>query len=552
MRSPLGRTASQGTIPAPFGGWNARDDITAMPATDAVVLDNLIPGPGGVAVRGGSAVYATGLGAKVNALLRFNPPGAVPRLFGCAGPNVYDVTASGPVGVAALSGQTGDKWRGVMFGTPGGSFLMAANGTDAPQKFNGSTWSAISLVAPQPKTYTGQGGTQVAYSYPYVLTPSKLTNPVVFGQRVWFVEEGSLRVWFLPINGIGSSAQTDPVSPNTVPDISPCAQALDFASQCRMGGSLVAMAVWTRDGGTGSDDYAVFITSAGEVLMYQGTDPTIAGAWSRVGVFRIAPPVGDRPTIQAGADVAILTETGLLPLSSVLPLTVSQDDQVAITDKIRGAFQLAYQSAAVEYGWAVQDYPMGGLLLVNVPNADGVTFRQFVMNLMTQAWCSFSGLPAVCWALLGDRLMFGTPDGRVCQYDVGSSDTLMPAAVPVAQPITFLCLSAFSGFKMTAKKRFLMARPLYTAALGYRVPITLRVDYDTTALALPQPPIPSSGTPWGSPWGSPWGPTIAPSSRWTGLRGDGLVASILVSGATFNPFRLDKIDLQFEASGDLL
>ena len=552
MRSPLARTAASAEIPAPVGGWNARDALAAMRATDAVLLDNMIAGPGGVAMRGGSVVYATGLGGAVNALLRYNPPGAVPRLFGCAGANVFDATASGPVGAAALSGQIGDKWRGAMFGTPGGSYLMAANGTDPPQKFDGAAWSAISLVAPQPRTYTGQGGTQVAYAYPYTLTPSKLTNPTVFGSRVWFVERGSLRVWFLPVNAIGSSAQTDPTSPNTVPDISPCAQALDFASQCKLGGSLVAMAVWTRDGGTGSDDYAVFLTSAGEVLVYAGTDPTIAGSWSRVGVFRIALPIGDRPTIAAGADVAILTETGLLPLSTVLALDPSQDEQQAITDKIRGAFQLAYQSAASAYGWAVQDYPMGGLLLVNVPNADGITFRQFAMSLLTQAWCSFSGLPAICWSLLGDRLMFGTPDGRVCQYDVGSADALLPAAAPVAQPIAFRCLPAFSSFGPSNRKRFTMARPLYTSALGYRAPIALRVDYDTTALPLPQPPIPSSSTPWGSPWGSPWGPVIAPSARWSGLRGDGLVASLLVSGASLNPFRLDKIDIQFEQSGDPL
>ena len=549
MRSPLARNAITAAIPASIGGWNARDALYGMAATDAVVLDNMIPGPGGVAMRGGSVVYATGLGAPVNALLRYNPPGAVQRLFGCAGANVYDVTAPGAVGTAVLSGQTGDKWRGAMFGTPGGSFLMAANGTDAPQKYDGSTWSAIALVAPQPRTYQGSGGAQVAYSYPYTLTPSKLMNPVVFGQRVWFVEKGSLRVWFLPINAIGSSAQNDPVSPSTVPDLSPCAQALDFASQCKLGGTLVAMAVWTRDGGTGSDDYAIFITSAGEVLVYAGTDPTSATSWSRVGVFRVAPPVGDRPTIAAGADVAVLTETGLLPLSSVLALDPSQDEQSAITDKIRGAFQSAYQSAATAYGWAPQDYPMGALLVINVPNADGVTFRQFVMNLLTQAWCSFSGLPAICWGLLGDRLMFGTPDGRVCQYDVGSADTLMPAVAPIAQPVKFTCLPAFSAFKTAGRKRFTMARPLYTSALGYRAPIALRVDYDTTALPLPQPAIPSSATPWGSPWGSPWGPVVKPVTQWSGLRGLGLVGTILVSGASLNPFRLDKIDVQFE-TGD--
>lgn len=530
------------TIPAPVGGWNARDPLPAMKPTDAAILENMIPGPGGVAVRGGTVTWATGLGAAVNALLRYNAPGVPPKLFAGAGPNLFDVSATGPVGAPALAGQLGDKWKGCMFGTPAGSYLMAANGTDAPQKFDGASFTAISLVAPQPAVY-GTAPNTVAFSYPYTLVPSKLTSPVVFGQRVWFVEKNSLRVWFLPINAVGSSAQNPPAAGGTVPDVSPCAQALDFSSQCKFGGSLVAMAVWTRQSLYGSTSYAVFLTSAGEVLIYQGTDPTIAGSWARVGVVRIAPPIGDQPVIQAGADVAILTETGILPLSSVLPLSLGQDEQVAITDKIRGAFQSAYRSSPNRFGWTVAEYPMGALLIVNVPQPDG-SFQQFVMNLLTQAWCSFTGLPAVCFGLIGDRLLFGTPDGRVCQYDVASSDN--------GTPIAFKCLPAFSDFKAPGRKRFTLARPLYTSALSYRAPVALRIDYDTTVPVLRQPVVPAGGAPWGSPWGSPWGPVIKTVASWTGIRGDGLVASIFVSGATLNPFRLDKIDVQFEAGRDSL
>lgn len=527
-QSALSRHAQTAIIPASVGGWNARDALQAMKQTDAVALDNLIPGPGGVSMRGGSVVYARGLGTYVSALMRYTPPAAVPRLFAAAGPNVYDVTASGAVGTAALSGQTGSAWKGVMLSTPGGSYLMAFNGADAPQHYDGATWVAIKW-----KTQTG---------YSYTLDPTKLMAPIIFASRLWAIERGSLRVWYKPLNQI----DTDPASGDTnFADFDLC---MDLGAQCRLGGALVQMAVWTRDGGQGSDDYLVLLTTAGEVVIYGGTDPNSAATWSRVGVFRFAPPVGDKPMLQAGADVAVLTETGLIPLSSELPLDTAQQEQAAITDKIRGAFQSAYQSGAALPGWAVQEYPMGGLVLVNVPKPDG-TFAQFVQNLLTSAWCSFSGLPATCWALLGDHLMFGTADGRVCQYDVGYADVLFPASAPVAQPVSFKNLPAFSAFKTLGRKRFTMARPLYNSALGYRAPIALKVDYDISTTPLPQPPIMSGQTPWGAPWGSPWGPIIAPVEKWTGLRGIGLVASVLVSGASLNPFRLDQIDIQFE-TGD--
>ena len=41
-------------VPAPVGGWNARDALEAMDPSDAVQLDNWIPSNGTVVGRGGS------------------------------------------------------------------------------------------------------------------------------------------------------------------------------------------------------------------------------------------------------------------------------------------------------------------------------------------------------------------------------------------------------------------------------------------------------------------------------------------------------------------
>lgn len=52
-------------IPAPVGGWNARDALDAMPPTDAVKLVNWIPRAGYVQSRGGFSIHASGLGGAV-------------------------------------------------------------------------------------------------------------------------------------------------------------------------------------------------------------------------------------------------------------------------------------------------------------------------------------------------------------------------------------------------------------------------------------------------------------------------------------------------------
>jgi hypothetical protein len=45
-------------IPAPVGGWNARDALANMPPTDAVKLVNFIPRGSYVQSRGGYGVHA--------------------------------------------------------------------------------------------------------------------------------------------------------------------------------------------------------------------------------------------------------------------------------------------------------------------------------------------------------------------------------------------------------------------------------------------------------------------------------------------------------------
>ena len=61
------------------------------------------------------------------------------------------------------------------------------------------------------------------------------------------------------------------------------------------GGRLVAGGTLTHDGGSGPDDYTVFVTSEGEVAVYAGSNPGNADEWAKVGCWFVGEPVGDRP-----------------------------------------------------------------------------------------------------------------------------------------------------------------------------------------------------------------------------------------------------------------
>ena len=60
------------SLPAPIGGWNARDSIANMDPTDAVTMINMFPTVSSISMRGGYKKFATGLDGKVQTLMTYN------------------------------------------------------------------------------------------------------------------------------------------------------------------------------------------------------------------------------------------------------------------------------------------------------------------------------------------------------------------------------------------------------------------------------------------------------------------------------------------------
>src|SRR3990167_4133465 len=241
MRRPLiaKSRATSRSLPAPVGGWNSRDSIADMDEKDAVILTNLYPSTTSVNLRGGYSKWSTGYGTQVETVLAYQG-GATSKLFGIAGGAVYDATAGGAVGAAAISSLANSRWQYVNIATPGGNFIEMCNGADSVYTFNGTTW-------------TDQSGNITG------VTSSTLIGINAHKNRVWFVEVGTLKGWYLPVQSISGAAT-----------------ALDLSSFCPHGGYLMAMGTWTMDAGYGVDDLAVFVTSNGDCLVYRGTDPSSA------------------------------------------------------------------------------------------------------------------------------------------------------------------------------------------------------------------------------------------------------------------------------------
>ena len=393
MRQPTRRKSNRGqvsetqSIPAPIGGWNARDGISDMDPKYAVSLVNFFPDTANVALRKGASNHVTGAANPVETLASYRPLSGAHSLWGWSGTSLYDVTAAGAIGAAAVTGLTNAKWYTTHFSTIGGNFLIAANGTDSVLRYDGSSWLSVTGVSTP--AITG-------------VTTSNLTAPNAFKQRLWFPEISTLAVWYSAV-GAFAGAYTK----------------FDLSSIFKKGGYLMAMGTWTRDAGDGIDDLAVFITSQGEVALYQGTDPSSATTWALVGVFQIAAPLTRNCFMKLGGELLVITADGVAPISAALQAG-EYDRKVNITDILSGAMAEAANLYGGNAGWSLTHYPNGKMLLLNVP-VSTTTQVQYVMNTTTRAWCKFDGWRAYCFEVHNGDLYYGAGTAVVKAW-TGTSD----------------------------------------------------------------------------------------------------------------------------------
>lgn len=460
------------SLPAPVGGWNARDSLAEMDAKDAVSLVNLFPSQTSVSLRGGYTQFSTGLAGQTETLMAY-AGGSTDKLISVSGNSIYDVSAGGAVGAAAVSGLTNSRWQYVNIATPGGNFLELCNGADGVYTFDGTTWTL------QNGSITG-------------VTPTTLANINVHKNRVWFCDNATLKAWYLPTQSITGAANS-----------------LDLSSFAPHGGILQAMATWSIDGGVGMDDLAVFITTKGDVIVYRGTDPSSASTWALVGVFFIGSPIGRRCFVKYKGDLLVITTDGVVPLSQAL-LQGRVNEKHAITDKILAAMSSAVQNYQSNFGWQVVSFPKQQALLLNVPVTTGNSQQQYVMNTITGAWCSFRGWNANCFEIYKDDLYFGgnTFVGKAWNTNADNGGSIFMDG-----------LQAFSYFGNEGQiKRFTMMRPTIYINSTQSITANVNVDFDQSAPAASISPVSFSGNTWDSGvWDtSMWSDTLSVSKSWQG------------------------------------
>lgn len=451
--------AAPRSLPAPVGGWNAKDSLAAMPVKDAVRLENWIPRAAYVEMRAGSSVWMQSPPAAIETILIYNsnPSGGEER-FAVADAEVYDANTEGAAFTSPVyTGVTTSRVQSLNFSNDAGGFLVCVTGQDTPFSYDGGSWAAL--------TITGSSG-------PITLDPDTLADLMTYQERLYFSEKDSLRVWYLDVSAIQGAASL-----------------LDLGAVFDQGGAIVGLGTWSAGRVEGPDEYAVFLTSKGEAAIFSGADPSSEADWSLMGVFDIGTPIGGtgRGLLKTGGELNVLTRTGIVPLGQALARNRADDDRVALTAKIRNAFLQASLQYGSLFGWSGVIARDQGLAIYNVPTEAGISSVQFVQELESGAWCKFTGWDATAWAVSDEGVWYGNAAGLYRAF-VGVTDA--------GADMTAVCVPAFSNFGQAGvTKLFTMAQPIFYVSQEIKPAVEMLTDFaDRTPVSQPTTVVDRSTT----------------------------------------------------------
>lgn len=522
-------TAQSFQVPAPTGGINSVAAGLALPPGDCVQAFNVVADANGCRVRLGNREHCTGLTGDGDNTVRSLLPflGASSKLFSATSTGICDTSESSeaPTEVVSFSSSAGDAGWGVstVVQVAGGRYLFYADEENGLYRWaeTGDTWVQVAM---------GSGPGEIDG-----VDPADVCFVTLFKGRVWMVEKDTTSAWYLPLGQVAGTALEFPMG-------------LSF----KHGGSLVGLWSWSYDGGSGVDDSLVARSSGGDVLVWQGTDPSSADTWGLRGVWYSGPPpAGRRVCSDFGGDLLLLTYQGVVPMSR---LVVGLPDvrAEALTSKVTNLLNVLMSQRGNFQGWSLVQHPEDSTLVVTVPQGSGDSLLQLVQSAGSKGWFIHRDLPMCCAVAHDKQLYFGTPTGTV-NVNTGYVDGLTLEDPESFIAVQWAILTAASDLGTPRQKQLQLIRPLLISE-GTQPAFAVEARYRFSQEELdPVTLQASSGSTWdGDTWDSAtWGGDLTPSQEVRGATGMGTACAIAIRGASIAKTVLLGIDVSFTVGGFL-
>lgn len=423
-----GETARTQDIPAPIGGLNTRDNLALMPVVDAVKLVNWLPSANGLISRNGYIEATTSYTSPVETIIPY-VDGTTALLITVSDGVMYTDDGDG-TRASIATGLSNSRW----FAAKVANNMVLVNGTDAPRNYDGST-----VTTP---TFSGDLATY---------GEEKIDGITKFKSRLFMWDSEYGNFFYGGVNSVsGAFAEFN----------------LDQVSNT--GGNILEIASISRDAGDGADDYCAFILDTGEILIYQGSDPGDANSWALVGKYRVPPLISKGCAYEFSGDVLLLTRADLIKLSDVIKYGSEGGGFNITPSKLSGAIASDFVSYGSNYGWSITSYPAKGWLIINVPEAEGTAYHQYIVDTVTGSATKFEGWDAIQFGYLNGSLYFGGAD--LYKADSGTEDN--------GSEISLIALPAYNNLGIPRRKRVSNARVYFLAEGDLDIDMSLGYDFD--------------------------------------------------------------------------
>jgi hypothetical protein len=183
---------------------------------------------------------------------------------------------------------------------------------------------------------------------------------------------------------------------------------------------------WTYDSGQGIDDRLIFMGNNGDMVIYEGTDPSSAANWKMVGLWYVGRiPKGRRSFDAYGGDVIIVTEFGVQSISDLVSgRIVSMQGQSSIAPKVNPTIARAVSATIAEKYWQVVNYPTEEAVVLLSPARTQDTSERFswIMSHFNRSWTTVTVMEPYCAVLYEGQFMFSDRVGKLYQGFFGYDD----------------------------------------------------------------------------------------------------------------------------------
>lgn len=172
-------------------------------------------------------------------------------------------------------------------------------------------------------------------------------------------------------------------------------------------GSMLCAISLTVDAGHGMNDLLCVITTTGQMIIYEGLDPTDEQDWRLTARIKGAAPLGPRAFCQIGSDAWMLTSQGPVSIGQA----VRESVLALVSDVARPiADDIASLVRAGPAEWQMFTADDGSMVVIN-RYADGAA-QQFIYYLDSRAWGT-ADFPARDWHNLGGVPQITGTNGRL-------------------------------------------------------------------------------------------------------------------------------------------